>query len=306
MAAARLRWRATMNLEDRMNRSAARIAVVSCMLTLAGGPALAQSLELPRPSPNAKIVQNVGLTEIAVDYSAPRVNGRKIWGGLLPWGEVWRAGANAATKLTVSRDVTVGGTKVPAGSYSMFVIPQKTGAWSWVINRNPTASTGQYKKEDDVVRVEVKPQTLAQARERLAYGFSDFAVQNKASLDLEWDKVRLSLPIKVGTDEQVAANLKAYEENQWSPLNTAARYMLEQKKDLDSAVTLVDKSLALKEGWFNTWTKAQIMAAKGKQKDALALAQKADALGEKETPADRYFFKDEVKAAITEWKKAAK
>jgi hypothetical protein len=269
-------------------------------------PALAQTLELPRPSPNAKIVQNVGLTEISVEYSCPRVNGRKVWGGLLPYGELWRAGANAATKLTVSRDVSIGGTTVPAGSYSMFVIPQKTGAWSWIINRKVGASTDQYKKEDDVVRVEVKPQPLAQARERLAYGFTDFAVQTKASLDLEWEKVRLSLPIKVGTDEQVAANLKTYEENQWSPLNNAARYMLEQKKDLDAAATLVDKSIAIKEGWFNTWTKAQILAAKGKRQDALALAQKADALGEKETPADRYFFKDQVKAAITEWKKPAK
>jgi hypothetical protein len=283
-----------------MKRSAATfIALASCTLS---APVLAQSLDLPRPSPNAKIVQTVGLTDITVDYSCPRVNGRKVWGGLVPYGEVWRAGANAPTKLTLSRDVTIGTTPVPAGAYGMYVIPQKSGSWVWVISKK-AVPTGQYKKEDDVVRVEIKPQALPAVRERLAYEFSDFAVQNKASLDLEWEKVRLSLPIKLGTDEQVSGNLKSYDENQWSPLNTAARYMMEQKKDLDAAATLVDKSIAIKEGWFNTWTKAQIMAAKGKKADALALAQKADALGEKVQPADNYFFKDEVKAAITAWKK---
>jgi hypothetical protein len=287
-----------------MIRTAVLIALASCTVSTVSTPALAQMLELPRPSPNAKITQSVGLTEITVDYSNPRVNGRKIWGTVVPYGEVWRAGANAATKLTVSRDVNIGGTAVPAGSYSLFVVPQKAGNWIFVVNKKPTASTGQYKKEDDLVRVEVKPQPVA-LRERLAYGFSDFAVQNKVALDLEWEKVRLSLPIKVGTDEQVAANLKRYEENQGGPFNNAARYMLEQKKDYDAALTLVDKSIAIKEDWFNTWTKAQIMAAKGKPKDALALAQKADALGSK-LPADDYFFADQVKGAIAEWKKTAK
>jgi hypothetical protein len=289
-----------------MNRKAALLALVSCTsITTLATPVLAQTLELPRPSPNAKVTQVVGLTEISVEYSSPRVNGRKIWGALLPWGQVWRAGANAATKLTVSRDVSIGGTAVPAGSYSLFVIPQKTGAWTIAINRKPTATAAQYKKEDDIARVDVKPQPVA-LRERLAYGFSDFAVQSHVALDLEWEKVRLSLPIKLGTDDQVAANLKSYEENQWSPLNTAARYMLEQKKDFDAGLALVDKSIAIREDWFNTWTKAQLLAAKGKRQDALALAQKADALGDKATPAERYFFKDEVKAAITEWKKPAK
>jgi len=285
-----------------MNRTAALLALMSC--TAVATPALAQMLELPRPSPTAKVTQNVGLTEITVEYSSPRVNGRKIWGALLPWGELWRAGANAATKLTVSKDVNIGGSAVPAGTYSLFVIPQKSGAWTMIVNRKATATTDQYKKEDDVVRVDVKPQPLATARERLAYGFSDFAVQTKVGLDLEWEKVRLTLPIKLGTDEQIATNLKSYEESQWVPLNSAARYMLEQKKDFDAGLALVDKSIAIREDWFNTWTKAQLTAAKGKTKDALALAQKADALGEKATPADRYFFKDQVKAAITEWKKA--
>jgi hypothetical protein len=273
------------------------------LLTLCSSlPALAQGgLELPRPSPNAKVVQTVGLTEIAVEYSSPRVNGRKIWGGLLPFGEVWRAGANAATKVSFGKEVIIGSTTVPAGTYALFVIPQKTGPWTLILSKNAQQfGAFSYKKEDDFLRVDAKPQTVP-LRERLSYAFSDFAVQTHVSLDLEWEKVRLSLPIKLHTDEQVATNVKAYQENQWVPYNAAARYMLEQKKDYDTGLDYVDKSIAIKEEWFNDWTKAQLLAAKGKLKDALAMAQKADELGEK-GPADRYFFKADVKKALAEWK----
>jgi hypothetical protein len=273
------------------------------LVTLCGSvPAFAQGIvELPRPSPTAKIVQNVGLTELSVEYSSPRVNGRKIWGGVVPYGEVWRAGANAATKISVGKNVVIAGTEVPAGSYALFVIPQKTGAWTLILSKKAEQPGAfAYKKEEDLLRAEIKPQPIP-LRERLAYSFSDFANQNHVTLELEWEKVRLALPIQLHTDEQVAANLKTYQENQWVPYNTAARYMLEQKKDYDAGIDLVDKSIAVKEQWFNDWTKAQLLAAKGKFKDALALAQKADALGG-QIPADRYFFKDDVKKALSEWK----
>jgi len=270
-------------------------------LAVAATPARAQRLELPAPSPAAKVAQTVGLTELGVDYSSPRVNGRKIWGGLLPYGQVWRAGANAATKLTVSKEVTINGTKVPAGTYSLFVIPQKTGPWTVIINKDAQANQGSYTKDQDVVRADIKPQPIA-LRERLQYSFGDFANQNGVSLELEWEKVRLSVPIKVGTDAQVAANIKAFDDNRGAPYTQAARYMLEQKKDYDAGIELVDKSIAIKEEWLNVWTKAQLLAAKGSFKQALAMAQKADDLGEKVVPADRYFFKDEVKKALAEWK----
>src|SRR4051794_332523 len=102
---------------------------------LLAAPASAQ-LELPRPSPNARLTQTVGLTDITVEYSSPGVKGRTIWGGLQPWGEVWRAGANATTKVTFSKDVTVGTTAVPAGSYAFFVIPNKEGAWQVILNKD--------------------------------------------------------------------------------------------------------------------------------------------------------------------------
>jgi hypothetical protein len=261
----------------------------------------AQQIELPRPSPTAKITQTVGLTELSIDYSSPRVNGRKVWGTVVPYGQVWRAGANLATKLTVSRDVTIGTTKVPAGSYALFVIPQKQGVWTVIINKDAQQPGAfNYKAELDAVRVDVKPTAIAN-KERLAYSFDDFATQNAVSIVLEWEKVRLALPVKLGTDAQVSAGVKSAEETAWAPFNQAARYMLEQKKDYDAGLPLVDRSLAIAEVWNNDWTKAQLLAAKGNYRQALPLAEKADQLGSA-GPADKYGAKDDVKKALSDWK----
>lgn len=272
--------------------------VLATSLTMAPMVAGAQALDLPRPSPNAKVVQVVGLTEISVDYSSPAVKGRTIWGGLVPWGEVWRAGANAATKITFDKDVTIGTTTVPAGSYALFVIPNKQGPWTVIINKEwKQAGAFAYKKEQDVVRLDVKPQAMPM-REHLQYSFADFSNAG-GTLALDWEKVRLAIPFKVATDAQAAANIAQYGDSMWMPYNQAARYMLEQKKDLDAGLQLVDKSIALKETWFNTWTKAQLLAEKGNKKDALALAQKAQEMGSKNPQG--FFFAAEVKKALTDW-----
>lgn len=259
--------------------------------------ASAQQLELPRPSPNAKVSQMVGLTEVSVDYSSPAVKGRKVFGGLVPFGQLWRTGANAATKITFSKDVTIEDKPVPAGTYALFSIPTATG-WTVILNKNPNqGGTDQYKQDQDLARFMIKPQPIP-PRERLTFLFNN-TTESTTSLDMEWEKVRVSLPIKAATDAQVAANIKGLENGAWRPWNNAARYLLESKKDLDQAMGLIDRSLSLKEDWFNVWTKAQIVAAKGKAADACPLAQKAQALGEK---TDSFFFAAEVKKAIADWK----
>lgn len=258
--------------------------------------AAAQQLDLPRPSPTAKVTQSIGLTEVTVEYSSPGVKGRPVWGTVVPYDQLWRSGANAATKVTFSKDVTVADKAVPAGSYSLFTIPGKS-TWTIILNKNATASTREYKQADDVVRVTATPKAIA-PRERLAYVFSDFDDAG-GSLDLEWEKVKVSLPIKVATDAQAAANIAALDAGSWRPYNAAARYYMDAKK-VAEAMPLVEKSLALREDWFNVWTKAQLLAAKGDKKGALQWAEKAKALGDKN---DNFFFKDEVTKALTDWKK---
>jgi hypothetical protein len=160
----------------------------------AAAPA-AKPPEGPRPSPAAKVSQRVGFTDITVDYSSPGVKKRKVWGDVVPLDKVWRAGANASTKVTFSKDVIVGDKPVPAGTYSLLAIPGKK-TWTVIFNKN-TDIGGNYDKyveADDVARVTATPKSIP-ARERLAYIFSD-VTDDSVSLDLEWDKVRVSVPIK--------------------------------------------------------------------------------------------------------------
>lgn len=264
-----------------------------CLLSL---PAFAQ-LKLPSLSPGAKVSATAGLTDIAIDYSSPAVKGRKIWGALVPFDQVWRAGANHATNITFSQPVQIGETAVPAGTYSFFAIP---GAASWTLVLNKTADqwgSTDYKKEADLVRVTVKPQAIPN-RERLTYLISN-STNETVGIDLEWEKVRVTLPVTLKTTEQAEANIKTAGDSAWQPMNNAARYYLEAK-DYAKGLAAVEKSIAVQETWLNTWVKAQLLAGSGKTKDAYALAEKAQTLGQK-TPDDFYAAAD-VKKALTEWK----
>lgn len=280
----------------------AGLAAVGLNLALWSQPRPARAeLDLPRPSPFAKVSQDVGLTQIIVDYSCPGVKGRKIWGALVPFDKMWRTGANVATKITFSKDVTFVDQPVPAGTYSLFSIPAKSGEWTIILNKNADqpGTARDYKPELDFVRVKVHAKP-APHRERLAFMFSDFS-DDKASLDLEWEKLRVSIPIKVNTAEQAMANINKELDNAWRPYANAARYMLETKKDYDAGMKLIDQSLALKEDWFNVWIKASLLAAKGNFKDAHAQAQKSFDLGQKVGP--MFFLQEEVKKALQEWSK---
>ncbi|HVR01610.1 MAG TPA: DUF2911 domain-containing protein [Polyangia bacterium] len=285
------------------SRNRLPLALLSALILLPAAARTARAdLELPRPSPTAKITQQVGLTDVTVEYSCPGVKGRKIWDGLVPYGKMWRTGANSATKITFSKDVTFADKSVPAGTYALFTIPAK-GAWTVILNKKgdqPGTAT-EYKADLDLLRVQVKP-GAAPFRERLAFIFSNMT-DDKASLDLEWEKLRLSLPIGVATAQQALANVTSAVDNGWRVYANAARYMLETKKDYDTGLKYVDQSLLLKEDWFNDWIKAQLLAAKGGYKDAVAMAEKAEALGAKN---GNFFLEADVKKGLVDWKKKVK
>ena len=269
-------------------------ALLAALLAL---PALAQRLELPSRSPAGKVSQRVGLTDITVEYSSPAVKGRTVWGGLVPYGEVWRTGANLSTQVTFSKDVTVGDSAVPAGTYAFFAIPTAS-SWTLILNKdNKQWGSSDYKKELDVARVTVQPQAIPM-RERLAYVVSNFT-DDAASLDLEWEKVRVSLPIKLATAAQAQANIKAALDAQSGTLASAAGWYLDQK-DYAQGLQLVDRALAMKESWQALWLKARLLAGSGKRQEAVALAEKVQALGAKE--GENFFAANDVKEALKEWK----
>jgi hypothetical protein len=170
-------------------------AVAGTWLLLSGvHSAQAQELK-PRPSPAATVSQQVGSTLITVDYSSPAVKKRKIWGDLVPDGKVWRTGANASTKVTFSKDVTFGGKPVPAGTYNLLTIPTAK-SWTVILNKNIelAGNVAQYKQDQDVARFTATPKPIGH-RERMTFIFSD-VTEDAATLDLEWEKVRISIPIK--------------------------------------------------------------------------------------------------------------
>jgi hypothetical protein len=258
--------------------------------------------ELPQPSPSARVEQQVGLTKFSVAYFSPGVKGREIWGSLVPYNELWRTGANAATTLEASRDFTFGGKKVPAGSYALYTIPTQS-TWTVILNKNPNASgTRGYEKKNDVARVTVEPIPVS-PRERLAFLFSD-TTDESTRLDLEWETLRVSVPIQVDTRTQARANIDKALGDAWRPHFSSARYLLDNGGDLEQASAYIDSSIAIKPTWWNNWVKAQILAKQGKHADAVAAAEQAQTLGKGDNVFEE-FFKAQVAKAIADWKKPA-
>ena len=280
-----------MNLKTWLGFLAASTVALSAM------PAFAD-LELPSPSPAAKVMQHVGLTDITVEYSSPAVKGRKIWGDVVPFDKPWRTGANAATKITFSRDVTFGGLAVPAGTYAIVSFPGAKG-WDIVLNKNLAMGDAarEYDAKQDFGRVKATTAAIP-LRERMTFVFAG-TTDNDTSLDLEWEKLRVSVPIKVDTTAQALANIKKAVEGAWRPHANAARYMAETQKDLPAALSYIDASIAISSTWFNNWIKADILAKQGNYAEARKFAQIAWDLGEKDS---NFFYKDQVAKALQDWK----
>jgi hypothetical protein len=264
-----------------------RMSTLALSLALASGavafgraePTALADVELPRSVPGAKLTQQVGLTEIGVEYDCPAAAGRKIWGGVVPYDKLWLIGTNPAAKVKFSRDVTIGDRVVPAGTYWLLAIPGKA-TWTVVFNKSgdTVASAADYKPELDVARLKLSPKATAR-RERLIFSFSDIS-EERASLDLEWDGLRLPIPIQVNTSQQVLSSINSLDST-WRSFANAARYMLETKKDYDAGLKYIDEALALKEDWYAMWVKGALYAAKGDYAAASDWAERAYDLEQK-------------------------
>lgn len=263
-----------------------------------GSSVPAQTLEVPAPSTKARVEQRVGITDLSVDYSSPAVRGRKIWGGLVPYDQIWRTGANASTKLTASRDFTFGGTAVPKGTYSVFTIPGAS-SWTVILNKNADASADAYDQKDDAARVTVSPESSG-PRERMTFVFSDTS-DDATRLDLEWAGLRVSVPIRVDTAGQVMSGIDKTLGDAWRPHYQAGRYLVENNGDLDKALQYLDTSIGIKSTWWNNWWRAQALAKKGRTGDAIAAGEKALQIGKGDDTFEK-FFKADVQKTVDGWK----
>jgi hypothetical protein len=254
-------------------------------------------VELPSAAPSAKLSQQVGLTEISLEYDCPAAGGRKVWNGVVPFGQIWLAGSKSATRLKVSRDVKIGDDAIPAGSYWLLAIPG-ADAWTIIINKSaePIRSTHDYRPELDIGLVKVTPKPGSK-RDRLIYTFSG-VTDDRASLDLDWDGVRVSIPIQVDTAQQVQNAINGLD-GLWHSYANAARYMLETKKDYDAGLRYIDQALSLKEDWYSMWVKGALFAAKGDYGVARDWAVRAHDLAVRSGNAGG--LESEINDSIAEW-----
>ena len=271
--------------------------LLSALVALVATPAAAQ-LKLPAASPAAKVMQEVGVTEISIEYSSPGVKGRKVWGDLVPFDKAWRTGANAASKITFSRDVTFGGKPVPAGTYTIVTLPSQKG-WKMMLNKDLTIWAGlkPYDPAQDLVTVDATT-TEIPLRERLAFLFSN-TTDDATSLDMEWEKLRVSVPIKVDTAAHVQAGMQTAVVSSSRMLANMARHVAESTKDYAAALKHADASVAIQSTWYNQWIRADILGRMGKYAEARKAAQIAWDLGQNDKG---FFFRDQVSKALAEWK----
>ena len=261
-----------------------------CLLTfLLLAPAGARAdIDLPRESPPARVSQQIGLTEITVDYASPAVKGRRIWGQVVPYDRAWTISPGQLTTIHFSRDVTVGDRPVAAGVYRLSAIPSKE-SWTIVLADSKGAE----------VRFKARPAKASPHRERLLFLFSNFS-EDRAELDLEWGDVRVPIVIATKTAEQVAASISELDDA-WRSYASAARFMLENKKDFDTGLRYANQSLALKDDWYTRWIKAALLAAKHDYKGAVVEGERAYQLGKE--LGDGFVLEADLRRNLDDWKK---
>lgn len=281
-----------------MKKSMFLTACCAMLVTL-----LSAQIKTPQPSPTGKISQEVGLTKVEIEYSRPSAKGRKVFGELVPFGDLWRTGANASTKITFGEDVKVGETNLPKGTYALYTVPGER-QWDIVFYKNTTLwgapAPADYKMEDIAAKVSVPSMATRDMVETFTIELSNLK-NDGASLDIIWENTKVSLPFTLDTDSKVMADIKSQMEGpSANTYYSAGRYYYEEKKDLKQALSWVDQSLT--KGGDKFWIlrlKANILADMGMYKDAIAVAEKSSELAKKEGNMD---YQRMNAKSIEEWK----
>lgn len=303
------------------------IALVILLCCAQASFAQAPAVRLPRPSQKASVMQTIGVTDVTITYSRPGVKGRKIWGDpvgaeassgiktlddasqrakdapIVPYGHVWRTGANEATVFSVTDDVLINGQKLPAGTYSLHTIP---GRDEWTIIFNSVADqwgSFNYDEKKDVLRVKVKPQTVADNQEWLEYSFP-VVTANSAQVLIRWEKMAVPFTVEVPNVEAVAlskvnAAIAANPTDWRIPLAVANQYANDDK--WDEALKWADQSIKVKETYQNLAARAQLLYAAGRKDEAITAAERAIERG-KADKADT----TRMEKRLADWKAAKK
>ncbi|RPI72210.1 MAG: DUF2911 domain-containing protein [Ignavibacteriales bacterium] len=267
-----------------------------------------QNLTIPQPSQKAFVTQTIGLTDITVTYHRPGVKEREVWGKLVPYDLVWRAGANENTTVSFSDDVMVGGKILPAGTYGLHMIPAKN-EWTIIFSNNNWAwGSFTYNEKEDAVRTKVTP-VSAEHQEWLAYTFENPSV-NSVEIVMHWEKLKVPFKVEIESEKVLSQHfnreLGGLDQFFWQPWNQAANYAYQNNFNVDEALTWADRSISLNKNFQNLWTKANLLEKKGNTAEVETLREEAWTFS---TEADintlgyQYLFSNQVDKAIEVFKK---
>ncbi len=246
-----------------------------CQAQTATGETL--MLDLPRQSQHALLTQRIGVTDITINYHRPLANGRQIWGKVVPYGQVWRAGANENTTIAFSDPVTIEGQPLDKGTYGLHMIPGEI-QWAVIFSKNSTSwGSFTYKQEEDALRINVKPQT-AEFHDALAYDF-DEVKPDSTVVTMRWEKVAVPFKVAIKVNDLVTASIhrKLHGLNQyyWEGWDDAAGYFLANKMNLDEAIKDEDQSIQIEERYDNLMSKSRILETIGRKDEATVFKNKA-------------------------------
>jgi len=265
-------------------RSYIKVTMLAMALSFAVAPvALAQSalLDLPRDSQRAQVIQKIGITNISITYHRPLVKGRKVFGGLEPYGKAWRAGANENTLFEVSDPITVEGKPLAKGVYGLHMIPGEND-WTVIFSKQANAwGSFSYDQAEDVLRVTVKP-LATDMHEALTYDFDD-PKPNAVTVTMRWDKVAVPFKVEVNTNEIVQQSLhnqlRGRAQYEWNSWDEAASYLLDNKLSPEDALKYTDRSIQVEERFDNLITKARALDTLNRKDEATVARNKALGIG---------------------------
>ena len=201
-------------------------------------------LKTPAPSPLQTVTQAFGLGEVKVEYSRPGIKNRVVFGELVPFGKIWRTGANSSTKLTVGDDMMINGTPLAAGTYAIYTIPGQ-GEWDVMLYKDLKlgGDVGEYKAENELLRFKVKPVSMNDKMENLTIAFNDLT-NSTCNLDLMWEKTKVSISLSTDIDGKIVKNIDNIMNNDKRPYFAAASYYFDNGKDLYKALEWINKAVA--------------------------------------------------------------
>ncbi len=260
-------------------------------------------LKTPAPSPTVTMVQDMGISKVTLTYSRPGMKDREVFGNLVPFGKVWRTGANASTTLEFSEPIKFAGNEVPAGKYAIYTVPNEDN-WKIIVSKALGWGAGNFDESMNVASFEVKTEKLANAYETFTIDFSDFT-QNGAHMNIKWENTKVSFALEMSTDEAVMAQLERMMKNPEASLAgtyyQAAQYYFDTDRDTEKALTWVNKALEYNPNPY--WVirlKSRILA---KKKDYKAAIETANMSIEKATEAGNMDYVKMNKDAIAKWEK---